>query len=68
MVCTGNCASPLVLATVLMDTFAENDQLFPDHVRNEGQKYLEENKVEHEIQVYPGVPHGTENRRLKHGL
>jgi len=36
----------------------ENDQLFPDHVRTEGQKILEENSVEHEIHVYPGVPHG----------
>jgi len=36
----------------------ENDQLFPDHVRTEGQKILEENHVEHEIHVYPGVPHG----------
>lgn len=36
----------------------ENDQLFPDDVRIAGQKYLEENKVEHEIKVYPGVPHG----------
>lgn len=36
----------------------ENDQLFPDHVRTEGQQYLEEHKIEHQIQVYPGVPHG----------
>ena len=36
----------------------ENDQLFPDHVRTEGQKILKENHVEHEIHVYPGVPHG----------
>lgn len=36
----------------------ENDQLFPDDVRLAGQKFLEENKVEHEIKVYPGVPHG----------
>lgn len=37
----------------------ENDPLFPDEVRTSGQKYLEEQKLEHEIQVYPGVPHGT---------
>lgn len=36
----------------------ENDQLFPDDVRIAGQKFLEDNKVEHEIKVYPGVPHG----------
>ena len=36
----------------------ENDQLFPDHIRTEGQQYLEEHKTEHQIQVYPGVPHG----------
>lgn len=29
----------------------ENDQLFPDYVRTEGQKILEENHVEHEIHV-----------------
>ena len=37
----------------------ENDPLFPDEVRTSGQKYLEEQKLEHEIQIYPGVPHGT---------
>ena len=36
----------------------ENDQLFPDHVRLAGQKHLEENGIEHEIKVYPDVPHG----------
>lgn len=36
----------------------ENDQLFPDDVRTAGQKYLEENKVKHEVKVYSGVPHG----------
>lgn len=37
----------------------ENDQLFPDDVRIAGQNFLKENNVEHEIEVYPGVPHGT---------
>ncbi|KAL8961788.1 MAG: hypothetical protein Q9193_001703 [Seirophora villosa] len=36
----------------------ENDQLFPDDIRAEGQKWLVDNKVPHEIQVFPGVPHG----------
>lgn len=44
--------SPTTMACV------ENDQLFPEDVRIAGQKFLEENKVEHEIKVYPGVPHG----------
>ncbi|KAL8967927.1 MAG: hypothetical protein Q9197_005156 [Variospora fuerteventurae] len=37
----------------------ENDQLFPDDIRAEGQKWLVDNKVPHEIQVFPGVPHGS---------
>lgn len=37
---------------------AENDQLFPDDVRAEGQKYLVDKEIPHEIQVFPGVPHG----------
>ncbi|KAL6714739.1 hypothetical protein ACLMJK_008164 [Lecanora helva] len=36
----------------------ENDQLFPDEVRDQGKKFLEENKIEHEMRVYEGVPHG----------
>lgn len=36
----------------------ENDNLFPDDVREAGKAYLEHNKIEHEIKVYPGVPHG----------
>jgi dienelactone hydrolase len=44
--------SPITMACV------ENDQLFPDDVRTAGQAFLEENKVEHEIKVYSGVPHG----------
>lgn len=37
----------------------ESDQLFPDEVRTEGQKKLEEQKVEHEVELYSGMPHGT---------
>ena len=47
-----NIKSPLSLACV------ENDQLFPDDVRAAGQEYLEKNNIEHEIKVYPDVPHG----------
>ena len=36
----------------------ENDNLFPDEIREAGKTYLEENKIEHELKVYPGVPHG----------
>lgn len=36
----------------------EDDQLFPDDVRVAGQESLNEKKVEHEIKVYPDVPHG----------
>lgn len=40
------------------DHITENDQLFPDDVRAEGQKYLVDKEIPHEIQVFPGVPHG----------
>lgn len=36
----------------------ENDQLFPDDVRTAGQTFLEEKKIEHEVKVFSGVPHG----------
>ena len=36
----------------------ENDPLFPDDVRTAGEDYMSKNNVEHEVQVYPGVPHG----------
>ena len=35
-----------------------NDQLFPDHVREQGKAALELIAVEHEIKVFDGVPHG----------
>jgi hypothetical protein len=37
---------------------AENDPLFPDEVREEGLKLLQEKGIEHELKVYKGVPHG----------
>ncbi|KAK0638830.1 Alpha/Beta hydrolase protein [Cercophora newfieldiana] len=36
----------------------EDDPLFPDEVRTAGEDYMREKGVEHEVQVYPGVPHG----------
>ncbi|KAH6631073.1 Alpha/Beta hydrolase protein [Chaetomium sp. MPI-SDFR-AT-0129] len=36
----------------------ENDPMFPDEVRVAGEEYMSSNGVEHEVQVYPGVPHG----------
>ncbi|KIL96406.1 hypothetical protein FAVG1_01150 [Fusarium avenaceum] len=36
----------------------ENDPLFPEDVRTGGEDSLSNANVEHEVQVYPGVPHG----------
>lgn len=44
--------SPISLVCV------ENDPMFPDDVRTFGEDYLSKSDVEHEVQVYPGVPHG----------
>lgn len=52
--------------TDILTRYAENDQLFPDHVRTEGQKHLEEQKIEHKVHVYPGVPHGTKTASSLH--
>ena len=42
----------------------ENDPLFPDEIREEGVKFLQENRptlnTEYELKVYKGVPHGME--------
>ncbi|PUU84290.1 dienelactone hydrolase family protein [Tuber borchii] len=43
---------PVTLACV------ENDIFFPDEVRDEGRKQLQDNSIDHELRVYPGVPHG----------
>lgn len=37
----------------------EHDPLFPDAVRTAGEDIMSDEQVEHEVQVYPGVPHGT---------
>lgn len=36
----------------------ENDPLFPDDVRTAGEDIMSKANLEHEVQVYPGVPHG----------
>ena len=36
----------------------ENDPLFPDEVRTVGEDSMTKDNLEHEVQVYPGVPHG----------
>ena len=36
----------------------EDDPLFPDETRKAGEDALAKSGVEHEVKVYPGVPHG----------
>jgi dienelactone hydrolase len=48
----GNVKVPMSLICV------ENDQLFPDEVRLAGVEALEKAQIEHEVKVYPEVPHG----------
>jgi hypothetical protein len=36
----------------------EHDPFFPDEIREEGEKFLEDNKLEYELLVYKDVPHG----------
>jgi len=36
----------------------EKDPLFPDDVRKKGVEILEKSRLEHEVKVYPEVPHG----------
>jgi dienelactone hydrolase len=36
----------------------ESDPMFPDDVRTKGEDIMSKNSLEHEVQVYPGVPHG----------
>ncbi|KAL8393064.1 hypothetical protein RB595_003025 [Gaeumannomyces hyphopodioides] len=55
MVATDDFASvkvPLSLVCV------ESDPLFPDDMRTALEDSFSKNNVEHEVQVYPGVPHG----------
>ena len=57
MICIGGCFSSTSWTALIGPS--EDDQLFPDDVREEGRKNLEGNKIEHEIHVYSGVPHGN---------
>ncbi len=36
----------------------ESDPMFPDEVRTTGEDIMSKTGLEHEVQVYPGVPHG----------
>lgn len=47
-----NVVVPLSLVCV------EDDPLFPEEVRTAGEDYMSSANLEHEVQVYPGVPHG----------
>ncbi|TWU72525.1 hypothetical protein ED733_003378 [Metarhizium rileyi] len=47
-----NLKAPISLVCV------ENDNLFPDEVREAGEDAMSKANLEHEVQVYPGVPHG----------
>ncbi|KAG5978724.1 hypothetical protein E4U55_006023 [Claviceps digitariae] len=47
-----NLRAPLSLVCV------EDDPLFPDAVRTAGEDVMSKANLEHEVQVYPGVPHG----------
>jgi dienelactone hydrolase len=47
-----SCAVPLGIVAV------EQDSLFPDHIREKGVEKLKEKGVEHEVQIFSGVPHG----------
>ncbi|MCJ1285689.1 hypothetical protein MMC26_005030 [Xylographa opegraphella] len=58
MVCIGSFYIMGSLIEQNLTRAIENDQLFPDDVRETGKAYLEENHIEHEIKVYSGVPHG----------
>ncbi|KAK4131135.1 alpha/beta-hydrolase [Trichocladium antarcticum] len=46
------------LAAPVSVVCVENDPMFPDEVREAGEDYMSKNGVEHEVSVYPGVPHG----------
>lgn len=53
--------TPSDLATLKVPTLlicVENDPLFPAEVRESGVEALEKARIEHELKVYPEVPHG----------
>lgn len=48
----GRIKSPILMICV------ENDQLFPDSVRRAGEELMLKRGVDHEVEIYPDVPHG----------
>lgn len=48
--------SNLIVPTIMV--CVQDDPLFPNEVRTEGIAELEKNGLEHEVKVYPEVPHG----------
>jgi dienelactone hydrolase len=53
--------TPKDLASLKIPTLmicVENDPLFPAEVRQDGVETLEKGGIEHEVKVYPEVPHG----------
>lgn len=46
------------VSVLIQWVYAENDPLFPEEVLEYGKKELGTSKVEHEVKVYSGVPHG----------
>lgn len=56
--CVGRCFTPFVVRPRELISI-ENDNFFPDDIRSEGQKYLQDNGFEHEMRIYGGVPHGN---------
>jgi dienelactone hydrolase len=47
-----NCKAPVSLICV------EDDPWFPDEIREAGKKDMEQEGRVHELEMYPGVPHG----------
>ena len=58
--CAGELDDPDDGRVKTLNEVLENDPLFPDEIREEGIKFLQENNLEHELKVYKGVPHGME--------
>lgn len=66
MVCVGKSSCPRVdTQTQLTNENAlENDQLFPTEILDAGKDYLASSNIEHEVKVFPEVPHGESERLL----
>lgn len=53
------------LSVPLSFVCVEDDPLFSDEVRTHGEDAMSKANLEHEVQVYPGVPHGECNREAQ---